>query len=142
MKSVFMILIALRERELRRGRDRERKQEHERDHEPERTRELLLNPTNVKPIHDLPDLHHIVIKSEFRNQGERKDQGVAAERLPTPPPKHTSVGDRLGEDARYALRTKGECWRPGDLLSIHVNQSRREPGGTRRLGLPPFPLTL
>jgi len=127
MGLVLTVPIAAHAQEHKREREQEHKQEHGQGRKREHERELSPNPPNEQPSRDA---HlHTEVKSEVRNQGERRDQGTVDEPPAKSPPKHSPVDD---------LRCKGKFQRPGDALSIHVHQFTKRPGRTWRLRLPPF----
>ena len=130
---MLIILIASHGRELKREHEHERKQEHERGHEREHERdhqrEFPQKTPDEQLSHNAPNIHHIEMKSELRGQGESKNQGTVTEGPPNPPPKHTPVDDRLGEDVRHAVRFEGECRRPSDIFLFTPTSYGGGPGG-------------
>ena len=115
--------------------------EHERERKEEWKEEYKELPGSYPwgsdtPSRYSPDLRNTEMKLEVPNQGEHKAHGTIAELPKTPQP--ISVDNRLGEDARPAVRFKGECRRSGDGLSTHLHQLQKVPWGTRHLRLPPF----
>ena len=89
-----------------------------------------------------PDLHSDPRRLEGQGLAEHEAQGLVTIQPSVVAPERAFNDDQFGDGTQDSVphrRYGGECWCPGNIISINTDQTRRKYLGARRSKLSPSP---